>query len=659
MFKNLKVATKIYCVVGFLAVVATAVAALGIDTLRTYSAKVSEMELASGRAVVGERVNGLINAVVMDSRGVYMSRDAGEAEKFAKPMLANLATIQQRMEQWRSLMPQGEQGTLGPALASAEEFVNYRKELVRLAREVGLKEARLYGDNDLNRGNRSRLNDEIETLARLNNRQVSQVAEEIHAFSRVKLLLVAIVSGAGVLLGVALAVILVSMLISRPLRAVTLALQSLATGDLATVIPELDRHDEIGAIADALHVFKANSENAAELEQRQVADRAENAGRQEEMDQLVGLFGKSLGGVFETISSVSLDMSQAAGQMQEASSGIDTQANLLMRETELTSSNVATVAAATQQLSSSAAEIARQASNSTGMSDAAVAQAGASVEKVERLREASERISTILTLIRKIAAQTNLLALNATIEAARAGEAGKGFAIVASEVKSLAQQTESATKEIGGQIDMIQKATAEAAEAIEAVGGTIRSMHAISVGIADAVEQQGAATREIAHTVDQVARSTATVGDTVQQTQKSTSQGRQNAIAVADIAVKLSAEAGDLRAEIKDFLESLQNLNDTKQFHAYEVNVGGRVIDGKTESSGRILSISTGTILFAGKLAAALGARITIHIDGVGRPIQGRYAGVSDAGHFLQLPLDVANLAYMGNLIPTLLATAA
>jgi len=585
MFKNLKVATKIYCVVGFLAVVATAVAALGIDTLRTYSAKVSEMELASGRAVVGERVNGLINAVVMDSRGVYMSRDAGEAEKFAKPMLANLATIQQRMEQWRSLMPQGEQGTLGPALASAEEFVNYRKELVRLAREVGLKEARLYGDNDLNRGNRSRLNDEIETLARLNNRQVSQVAEEIHAFSRVKLLLVAIVSGAGVLLGVALAVILVSMLISRPLRAVTLALQSLATGDLATVIPELDRHDEIGAIADALHVFKANSENAAELEQRQVADRAENAGRQEEMDQLVGLFGKSLGGVFETISSVSLDMSQAAGQMQEASSGIDTQANLLMRETELTSSNVATVAAATQQLSSSAAEIARQASNSTGMSDAAVAQAGASVEKVERLREASERISTILTLIRKIAAQTNLLALNATIEAARAGEAGKGFAIVASEVKSLAQQTESATKEIGGQIDMIQKATAEAAEAIEAVGGTIRSMHAISVGIADAVEQQGAATREIAHTVDQVARSTATVGDTVQQTQKSTSQGRQNAIAVADIAVKLSAEAGDLRAEIKDFLESLQNLNDTKQFHAYEVNVGGRVIDGKTESA--------------------------------------------------------------------------
>jgi methyl-accepting chemotaxis protein len=659
MLKNLKIATKIYCVVGFLACVAAAVAALGIDTLRTYTAKVSEMELASGRAVVGERVNGLINAVVMDSRGVYMSRDWHEAEKFAKPMLANLAIIQQRMAQWRGLMSEGEEQKLDPAADRAEEFVNYRKELIRLAREVDVKDARLFGDKDVNRSNRSKFNQEIEALAAQNNDMVSRLGDELHAYSRIKLLLVAIVSGAGVLFGVVLAVLLVSMLISRPLRAVTLALQSLARGDLGAAIPELDRRDEIGAIAEALLIFRKNAVTASELEENQVAERADNAKRQEELDQLVGLFGKSLSGVFDTISTVSREMSQAADHMQDASTDIDTQAGLLMRETQLTQSNVAAVAAATQQLSSSATEIARQVSASTGMSDAAVAQAGATVEKVERLRDASERITTILTLIRNIAAQTNLLALNATIEAARAGEAGKGFAIVASEVKSLAQQTESATKEIGGQIEMIQAATAEAAEAIDSVGSTIRGMHAISVGIATAVEQQGDATREIAHTVDDVARSTATVGGTVQQAQKSTAQGRKHAVAVGGIAVKLSSEAQDLNAEIKDFLQSLQNLNDTKQFRAYEVNIGCRVNDGKTESKGRVVSISTGTILFAGNLNTALGARVEIHIDGVARPIMARSAGVTDAGNFLRLPMDVAHLGYMGKLIPTLLPAAA
>ena len=114
----------------------------------------------------------------------------------------------------------------------------------------------------------------------------------------------------------------------------------------------------------------------------------------------------------------------------------------------------------------------------------------------------------MVQLINNIASQTNLLALNATIEAARAGEAGKGFAVVASEVKSLANQTAKATEEISSQIAQMQGAAGGAADAIKGIGGTILRINEIVAGIAAAVEEQAAATREIARNVQQASHGT-------------------------------------------------------------------------------------------------------------------------------------------------------
>ena len=104
----------------------------------------------------------------------------------------------------------------------------------------------------------------------------------------------------------------------------------------------------------------------------------------------------------------------------------------------------------------------------------------------------------MLQLVQDIASQTNLLALNATIEAARAGESGLGFVVVANEVKSLADQTAKATKEIAGQIASVQTGTAEVVRAIQCIGGTIGKIDNIATIIASTVEEQSNATREIA-----------------------------------------------------------------------------------------------------------------------------------------------------------------
>jgi methyl-accepting chemotaxis protein len=164
--------------------------------------------------------------------------------------------------------------------------------------------------------------------------------------------------------------------------------------------------------------------------------------------------------------------------------------------------------AATEELSSSIAEIGDQAARSLDMARSAVGDTERINKAIRSLHEAAERIGSVVGLISKIAAQTNLLALNATIEAARAGEAGRGFAVVASEVKELANQTSRATAEISQQVAGIQDATNDAVSEISSIARSINDLTSVATSIASAVDQQGAATRQIASGIHTAVRNT-------------------------------------------------------------------------------------------------------------------------------------------------------
>lgn len=167
--------------------------------------------------------------------------------------------------------------------------------------------------------------------------------------------------------------------------------------------------------------------------------------------------------------------------------------------------NVESVAAASEQLTYSIREIAQRVQESSKIAEAAVQHARNGNFVINSLDEASVKIGAVVSLINDIAGQTNLLALNATIEAARAGEAGRGFSVVASEVKSLADQTSQATDEIGLQITSIQDATKQTVEAIHQIGQIIDKISEISTAISAAVEEQSAATNEISRNIQQAA----------------------------------------------------------------------------------------------------------------------------------------------------------
>jgi len=372
--------------------------------------------------------------------------------------------------------------------------------------------------------------------------------------------------------------------IMGPLRRLQEELTELSKGNYDKPVTDRDHADGIAAMARAAEFLRENSLETERLrveaeEQRSAREAEERANEQRKIEEearaheadlaarqqaeeerrqmqneLAAAFENEVSGVIQSLSGSVAELQMAADTMSEAIEETTREVAAAAAATDATSQDMHSVADATEGLTGAIGEIRTQVEQANSITTNAMDVAKDAEGKVQSLSGASDRISEVIHLINDIAEQTNLLALNATIEAARAGEAGKGFAVVASEVKSLANQTARATQEIEEQVNAMQDATRGTVDAVGSIHKTINQVSEISGMIAAAVVEQEASTGEIGRSVSNASQGTANLSHNVGRVQEMSEKSAGAAKVVSESSGGLTEQASVLEQSVNNFL---------------------------------------------------------------------------------------------------------
>lgn len=374
--------------------------------------------------------------------------------------------------------------------------------------------------------------------------------------------------------------------------AVTEAMRQLADGKLDLDLAPFAGRDEVGAMVQAIGVFRDNAIARRALEAKGAADRSKELIRQDRLERLIAAFRSATLRIQESLSADMRSMQDAAGELSEAGRSSAQEADKAEVSSRRMDQSMQSIGAVVGDLARAVQDLAGHTQATREMVSRAIGVAADTRTNVTTLSSAAERIGTVVNLIRAIAGQTNLLALNATIEAARAGEAGKGFAVVAAEVKSLAMQTARATDEIEQHVGGIQMSTSQAVESITSITATIDDIAEIIKALTGAVEFQEAAARSIGASINEANEDSRTVAHGLSHVGQTIAKTNNQAQLVTTVSTQVGALSDELSRTVHEFLEGVaEDVDDRRREHRTAADEPVEVLTAQGSMTCRLVDV--------------------------------------------------------------------
>ncbi|WP_282199710.1 methyl-accepting chemotaxis protein [Collibacillus ludicampi] len=475
---------------------------------------------------------------------IALETDRNEMDQLVQKLNAEVDDLKKKQQTYESFIRSEEERTMYNIFAASEKkYLEFTPAIIEAAKEHNLVKV-----NVLVRENRDNFNRALRDLTDnidLNKKGSTTAAlaslQEAQSGSTLVTLLVVL----AILMGIGIA-LMITRMISKPLVQMYGAVEKIAIGDLTADELQVKNRDEIGDLARS---FNQMAKNLRTLIHQVMSSAEQVAASAEELTASAEQTVQATEQIATIAQEISIGSQKQSQSVKETSHTINEMA-----------ASVQQIAASSQSVSTTAVQTSDAAKEGNQSIQKAVQQmnfihttVNEAAQSIKQLGEHAKHIDTIVEIISNISNQTNLLALNAAIEAARAGEQGRGFAVVADEVRKLAEESRQSAQKIAEYIATIQDEIHKVVQKMEA--GTIE----VNTGI-EVVHEAGNSFEQIQRLIHEVADQFQEVSSSVQQMAASSEQVVRTIDDVTEIAASSAAGTQTVSASAEEQLATMEEI---------------------------------------------------------------------------------------------------